>query len=78
MNMACEICQKRIEGGQDAIKIEAGEARSRWWRQLLGYFRTNPSRNYGVAVAHVECVKVEHDADYPEKTAYKAIKELEE
>jgi hypothetical protein len=77
-NIACEICHERIEEGDDAVKIETGETRSKWWRSILGYFRTNPSRDYGLAVAHIECIDCEHDANRPEKTCYNLIKRLGE
>ena len=76
-NIACEICHERIEEGDNAVKIETGETRSVWFRSLLGYFRTNPSRDYGLAVAHIDCIECEHNADRPEKTAYQLVKRLE-
>lgn len=73
-NIACEICHERIEDGENAVKIEVGEVRSQIWRSILGYFRVNPSRDYGLAVAHVDCIGCEHNANRPEKTAYKLVR----
>jgi len=68
---ACEICQKRVEHDQEIVVLKVG---SRNTGLLPGYLH----QGNGVSIAHIDCVNVDHDEDYPEKTAHSLMERVDE
>lgn len=65
VNLVCEICDRRVEHDQDVVKLEVGPRN----KGLSFRFTKRQDGKTGVAVAHLDCLNVHHEAGYPERTA---------
>ena len=64
---SCEICGKHLEYGQETVEIRTDT------KSLFGI-----GIPCGVAFAHVKCLDIEHDEDYPERTSFLLARSMAE
>jgi len=74
--MTCEICGRRFENDEEVITIEAGTREKNRLASLLPpYFY----RQKGWVRAHVHCLEeLDHNTNYPEKTAKELMQHLKQ
>jgi len=74
VDLSCEVCGRRIKKDQNVVKIDVGKRHKGLYPSYM-----NPYDNgYGRAAVHVDCINVEHEEEFPERTAMVLAEKINE